>query len=55
LNGGKIEADLSSEVIDRPDPWLPAKSAFAGFQFPPEVIVVAVALVSTLQFVLSGR
>jgi transposase-like protein len=26
----------------RPDPWLPPKSAFAGFRFPPEVIVVAV-------------
>jgi transposase-like protein len=23
-------------------PWLPPKSAFAGFRFPPEVIVVAV-------------
>jgi transposase-like protein len=22
--------------------WLPPKSAFAGFRFPPEVIVVAV-------------
>jgi transposase-like protein len=26
----------------RPHPWLPPKSAFAGFRFPPEVIVVAV-------------
>jgi transposase-like protein len=26
----------------RPRPWLPPKSAFAGFRFPPEVIVVAV-------------
>jgi transposase-like protein len=26
----------------RPDSWLPPKSAFAGFRFPPEVIVVAV-------------
>ncbi|MCW3817745.1 IS6 family transposase [Micromonospora sp. DR5-3] len=25
----------------RPDPWQPPKSAFAGFRFPPEVIVVA--------------
>jgi transposase-like protein len=25
----------------RPGPWLPPKSAFAGFRFPPEVIVVA--------------
>jgi transposase-like protein len=26
----------------RPRLWLPPKSAFAGFRFPPEVIVVAV-------------
>jgi transposase-like protein len=26
----------------RPRPWLPPKSAFTGFRFPPEVIVVAV-------------
>jgi transposase-like protein len=26
----------------RPDPWLPPKSASAGFRFPPEVIVVVV-------------
>ncbi|MET8367662.1 IS6 family transposase [Micromonospora sp. NPDC005194] len=26
----------------RPDPWPPPTSAFAGFRFPPEVIVVAV-------------
>jgi transposase-like protein len=26
----------------RRDPWLPPKSSFAGFRFPPEVIVVAV-------------
>jgi transposase-like protein len=26
----------------RPDPWLPPKSAFSGFRFPPEVIVVGV-------------
>ena len=26
----------------RPRPWLPPRSAFAGFRFPPEVIVVAV-------------
>jgi transposase-like protein len=26
----------------RPEPWLPPKSAFTGFRFPPEVIVVAV-------------
>ena len=25
----------------RPSPWLPARSGFAGFRFPPEVIVVA--------------
>ena len=27
---------------DRPGPWLPPRSAFAGFRFPTEVIVVAV-------------
>src|SRR5258705_2958866 len=37
-----IEADWSSESSTQPDPWLPAKSAFAGFRFPPEVIVVGV-------------
>ena len=26
----------------RPRPWLPPESAFAGFRFPAEVIVVAV-------------
>jgi transposase-like protein len=26
----------------RPRPWVPPKSAFAGFRFPPEVIVVVV-------------
>jgi hypothetical protein len=26
----------------RPRPWLPPTSAFAGFRFPPDVIVVAV-------------
>ena len=26
----------------RPRPWLPSKSAFAGFRFPLEVIVLAV-------------
>jgi transposase-like protein len=26
----------------RPRPWLPPTSAFAGFRFPAEVIVVAV-------------
>jgi transposase-like protein len=31
---------VKSSVRSRP--WLPAKSAFAGFRFPPEVIVVAV-------------
>jgi transposase-like protein len=25
-----------------PNPWLPPRSAFAGFRFPAEVIVVAV-------------
>ncbi len=28
--------------LTRPDPRLPPKSAFAGFRFPPEVVVVAV-------------
>jgi transposase-like protein len=28
--------------LTRSRPWLPPKSAFAGFRFPPEVIVVAV-------------
>jgi transposase-like protein len=30
------------KLSTRPRPWLPPKSAFAGFRFPPEVIVVAV-------------
>jgi hypothetical protein len=30
------------KLSTRPRPWLPPKSAFAGFGFPPEVIVVAV-------------
>jgi transposase-like protein len=30
------------KLSNRPRPWLPPKSAFAGFRFPPEVIVVAV-------------
>ncbi|MFF0372570.1 IS6 family transposase [Micromonospora sp. NPDC005087] len=29
-------------MSNRPRPWLPPKSAFAGFRFPPEVIAVAV-------------
>jgi transposase-like protein len=29
------------KLSTRPRPWLPPKSAFAGFRFPPEVIVVA--------------
>jgi transposase-like protein len=28
--------------LSRSRPWLPPKSAFAGFRFPPEVIVIAV-------------
>jgi transposase-like protein len=28
--------------LTRSRPWLPPTSAFAGFRFPPEVIVVAV-------------
>jgi transposase-like protein len=30
------------KVSTRPRPWLPPKSAFTGFRFPAEVIVVAV-------------
>jgi transposase-like protein len=30
------------KLSNRPRCWLPPKSAFAGFRFPPEVIVVAV-------------
>jgi transposase-like protein len=30
------------KLCSRPRPWLPPKSAFAGFRFPPELIVVAV-------------
>jgi transposase-like protein len=30
------------KLSNRPRPWLPPKSAFAGFRFPSEVIVVAV-------------
>jgi transposase-like protein len=30
------------KLLNHPRPWLPSKSAFAGFRFPPEVIVVAV-------------
>ncbi|GLZ60879.1 hypothetical protein Misp05_44550 [Micromonospora sp. NBRC 107095] len=37
-----IEADLSSDVIEPACPWLPPRSAFAGFRFPQEVIVVGV-------------
>ena len=29
-------------VADRSRPWIPPRSAFAGFRFPPDVIVVAV-------------
>ncbi len=40
---GKIEAGLTSDIIiNRPHSWMPPKSAFAGFRFPPEVIVVTV-------------
>jgi len=28
--------------LTRPGPWVPPMSAFAGYRFPPEVIVVAV-------------
>jgi hypothetical protein len=30
------------KLSTRPRPWLPPKSAFAGFRFPADVIVVAV-------------
>jgi transposase-like protein len=30
------------KLSNRPRPWLPPKSAFVGFRFPTEVIVVAV-------------
>jgi transposase-like protein len=30
------------KLSSRPRAWLPTKSAFAGFRFPAEVIVVAV-------------
>jgi transposase, IS6 family len=39
---GKIEADLSSEVIDPPAPVAAADVGFAGFRFPVDVIVAAV-------------
>jgi transposase-like protein len=38
---GKIEAGLV-KLSNRPHLWLPPKSAFVGFRFPPQVIVVAV-------------
>ncbi|WP_262286415.1 hypothetical protein [Micromonospora sp. MA102] len=37
-----IEADLSGEVLDPLSAVAAARSAFAGFRFPPEVIVAAV-------------
>jgi transposase-like protein len=42
LSVGKAAARLSGEAVNRPRLWLAPKSAFAGFRFPPEVIVVAV-------------
>ncbi|MCW2643768.1 MAG: Integrase catalytic region [Dactylosporangium sp.] len=30
------------KLSTRPRPWLPPTSGFAGFRFPPDVIVVAV-------------
>jgi transposase-like protein len=41
------------KVSSRPRLWLPAESAFAGFRFPPEVIVVAIRWY--LRFSLSYR
>jgi hypothetical protein len=42
LSVGRIGARLSGDVIDPLPPGLSPTSAFAGFRFPPEVIVVAV-------------
>ena len=38
----RIKAGLIGEVFACPRPWSPPRSAFAGFRFPAEVIVVAV-------------
>lgn len=37
-----IKAALSNEVLEVHRPWSPPRSAFAGFRFPRDVIVVAV-------------
>ena len=50
-----IKAGLSGEVSTRSRPWSPPTSAFAGFRFPPEVIVVAVRWYLRLQPVLPRR
>jgi hypothetical protein len=42
LSVAKIDAGLGSEAIDSSSSVAAARSAFAGFRFPPEVIVVAV-------------
>jgi transposase-like protein len=42
LSVGKIEAGLSCEAVEPSSPLVAARSAFAGFRFPTEVIVVAV-------------
>jgi hypothetical protein len=49
-----IEAGLSSEVIDPLSP-VPPKSAFAGFRYPPEVIVIAVRWYLRFNLSLSER
>jgi hypothetical protein len=39
---GRIEAGVTGEAVGQSSPWFPPKAAFAGSQFPVEVIVVAV-------------
>jgi transposase-like protein len=53
LSVGKIATDLGCEVVERSSPVVAATSAFAGFRFLPEVIVVAVRW--CLRFNLSYR
>jgi len=42
LSVGKIGQTCAVKSLTRPGPWVPPMSAFAGYRFPPEVIVVAV-------------
>jgi transposase-like protein len=37
-----IETDLGGEVVEPSSSVAASKSAFAGFRFPPELIVVAI-------------